>query len=342
MNNPISQQELFTFTELIKSYKSRLKELTEENTELKNIITNGKASNNDLTNQITLLQNKYDEYVKNNPANEIYNEEQLASVAGDKITKLKKIISIKNDEIEKYKKEKSQLLIKLNEANYTIDKLKSQNSINESYKDDNTKLRNRLDSIELNYSSGSTFKDFFTGIAAKYNLARSNILNSQLNDENTDYKIMLNKLINDYNKYQEDIKHWISTNLKSYKEYVASLENSSNENFDIINKFIDICKIYENIIITYYRYKNKESQHSAKVRLDEFKEDNNINITNPTLLPRKVDIQDPPVKDNVSKETLQNSITDVERDIQKDNNVSTFKRTNTTDSDTQSKSKRIN
>ena len=103
MNNPLSQQELFTFTELIKSYKSRLKELTEENTELKNIITNGRASNNDLTNQITLLQNKYDEYVKNNPANEIYNEEQLASVAGDKITKLKKIISIKNDEIEKYK-----------------------------------------------------------------------------------------------------------------------------------------------------------------------------------------------------------------------------------------------
>ncbi len=142
MNNPLSQQELFTFTELIKSYKSRLKELTEENTELKNIITNGRASNNDLTNQITLLQNKYDEYVKNNPANEIYNEEQIASVAGDKITKLKKIISIKNDEIEKYKKEKSQLLIKLNEANYTIDKLKSQNSINESYKDDNTKFNN--------------------------------------------------------------------------------------------------------------------------------------------------------------------------------------------------------
>ena len=118
------------------------------------------------------------------------------------------------------------------------------------------------------------------------------------------------------------------------------IENSSNENFDIINKFIDICKIYENIIITYYRYKNKESQHSAKVRLDEFKEDNNINITNPTLLPRKVDIQDPPVKENVSKETLQNSITDVERDIQKENNVSTFKRTNTTDSEAQSK--RIN
>ena len=210
-------------------------------------------------------------------------------------------------------------------------------SYNFSNKDDNTKLRNRLDSIELNYSSGSTIKDFFTGIAAKYNLARSNILNSQLNDENTDYKIMLNKLINDYNKYQEDIKHWISTNLQSYKEYVASLENSSKENFDIINKFIDICKIYENIIITYYRYKNKESQHSAKVRLDEFKEDNNINITNPTLLPRKEDIQDPPVRDNVSKETLQNSITDVERDIQKENNVSTFKRTNTTDSDAQSK-----
>ena len=160
MNNPLSQQELSSFSELIKYYKNRLKELTEENSKLKNIITNGRASNNDLTNQITLLQNKYDEYVKNNPANEIYNEEQLASVAGDKITKLKKIISIKNDEIEKYKKEKSQLLIKLNEANYTIDKLKSQNSINESYKDDNTKLRNRLDSIELNYSSGSTIKDF--------------------------------------------------------------------------------------------------------------------------------------------------------------------------------------
>ena len=62
-----------------------------------------------------------------------------------------------------------------------------------------------------------------------------------------------------------------------------------------------------------------------------------INITNPTLLPRKEDIQDPPVRDNVSKETLQNSITDVERDIQKENNVSTFKRTNTTDSDAQSK-----
>ena len=48
------------------------------------------------------------------------------------------------------------------------------------------------------------------------------------------------------------------------------------------------------------------------------------------------------LKDNVSKETLQNSITDVERDIQKENNVSTFKRTNTTDSDAQSQSKRIN
>ena len=115
MNNPLSQQELSSYSELIKYYKNRLKELTEENSKLKNIITNGRASNNDLTNQITLLQNKYDDYVKNNPANEIYNEEQLASVAGDRITKLKKIISIKNDEIEKYKKEKSQLLIKLNE-----------------------------------------------------------------------------------------------------------------------------------------------------------------------------------------------------------------------------------
>ena len=337
MNNPLSQQELFSFSELIKSYKSRLKELTEENTELRNIITNGRASNNDLTNKITLLQNKYDEYVKNNPANKIYNKEQLDSIAGDEITKLNNIISIKNDEIEKYKKENSRLLIQINELNYIIDKLKSQNSINESYKDDNTELRNRLDSIELNYSSGNSIKDFFTGLSARYQLSRSNILNSQLNDENIDYKIMLNKLINDYNKYQEEIKHWINTNLQSYKRYVASLENSSNENFDIINKFIDICKIYENIIITYYRYKNKESQHSAKVRLDEFKEDNNINITNPTLLPRKVDIQDPPVKENVSKETLQNSITDVERDIQKENNVSTFKRTNTTDSDAQSK-----
>ena len=74
----------------------------------------------------------------------------------------------------------------------------------------------------------------------------------------------------------------------------------------------------------------------------EFKEDNNININNPTLLPRKVDIQDPPVRENVSKEILQNSITDVERDIQKENNVSTFKRTNTTDLNNQSQSKRIN
>ena len=35
MNNPISQQELFTFTELIKSYKSRLKELTDSDTQSK-------------------------------------------------------------------------------------------------------------------------------------------------------------------------------------------------------------------------------------------------------------------------------------------------------------------
>ena len=164
---------------MIKYYKNRLKELTEENSKLKNIITNGRASNKDLTNQITLLQNKYDDYVKNNPANEIYNEEQIASVAGDKITKLKKIISIKNDEIEKYKKENSRLLIQLNESNYTIDKLRSQNTINESYKDDNTELRNRLDSIELNYSSGNSIKDFFTGLAARYQLSRSNILNSK-------------------------------------------------------------------------------------------------------------------------------------------------------------------
>lgn len=45
---------------------------------------------------------------------------------------------------------------------------------------------------------------------------------------------------------------------------------------------------------------------------NEFKEDNNINITNPTLLPRKVDIQVPHVKENVSKETLQNSISDAQ------------------------------
>ena len=64
MNNPLSQQELSSYSELIKYYKNRLKELTEENSKLKNIITNGRASNNDLTNQITLLQNKYEDYVK--------------------------------------------------------------------------------------------------------------------------------------------------------------------------------------------------------------------------------------------------------------------------------------
>ena len=113
-----------------------------------------------------------------------------------------------------------------------------------------------------------------------------------------------------------------------------------------LSSYSELIKYYKNrlkeLTEENSKLKNKESQHSAKVRLDEFKEDNNINITNPTLLPRKVDIQDPPVKENVSKETLQNSITDVERDIQKENNVSTFKRTNTTDSDTQSQSKRIN
>ena len=35
MNNPLSQQELSSYSELIKYYKNRLKELTEENSKLK-------------------------------------------------------------------------------------------------------------------------------------------------------------------------------------------------------------------------------------------------------------------------------------------------------------------